>query len=44
VSQQSSANSRGWIWFTTDARYWREIGFVAAVIQCCAALIFWISG
>jgi len=43
-SQKTTGHPQGWIWFTTDTRYWHEIGFVAGVIQCCGALIFWISG
>jgi hypothetical protein len=33
-----------WIWFTADTKYWRELGFLAGVIQLCAASIFWIAG
>lgn len=35
---------RTWIWFSTDPRYWRELGFLSAIIQWFAATIFWISG
>jgi len=33
-----------WIWYSGDAKYWHEIGFLAAFIQFCGASIFWISG
>jgi len=35
---------RQWIWFSTDAKYWHEMGFLAAFAQFCGASIFWISG
>jgi hypothetical protein len=33
-----------WIWFTSNTKYWRELGFLAGVIQLCAATIFWTAG
>lgn len=33
-----------WKWWSSDGKYWREIGFLAAFAQFCAASIFWISG
>lgn len=33
-----------WIWWSTERKYWREVGFLAAFAQFCAATIFWISG
>ncbi|KAF5383151.1 hypothetical protein D9615_005011 [Tricholomella constricta] len=33
-----------WIWFSTDTRYFHELGFLAAFVQLWAATIFWISG
>ncbi|TFK47152.1 hypothetical protein OE88DRAFT_820311 [Heliocybe sulcata] len=36
--------SRKWIWWTTDTKYWHELGFLAGFAQLCAATIFWISG
>ena len=35
---------RRWIWFTSSTTYWHELGFLAGVIQLCAATIFWIAG
>ncbi|KAF9496325.1 hypothetical protein BDN71DRAFT_762931 [Pleurotus eryngii] len=35
---------RQWKWFTTDSKYWHELGFLAAFVQFWAATIFWISG
>jgi hypothetical protein len=35
---------RKWIWFTTDPKYWTELGFLAGFVQLWAATIFWISG
>ncbi|KAG9221417.1 hypothetical protein CCMSSC00406_0008327 [Pleurotus cornucopiae] len=35
---------REWKWFTTDRKYWHELGFLAAFVQFWAATIFWISG
>ncbi|KAL0958028.1 hypothetical protein HGRIS_000203 [Hohenbuehelia grisea] len=36
--------ARRWKWFSADPKYWRELGFLAAAVQCAAATIFWISG
>jgi hypothetical protein len=36
--------SKDWIWWSTDKKYWREIGFLATFSQLCAATVFWISG
>lgn len=33
-----------WVWFSMEAKYWRELGFLAAFTQFCGATIFWISG
>jgi len=33
-----------WIWFSTDGKYFHEMGFLAAFVQYLAATIFWISG
>jgi len=33
-----------WIWFSTDTKYFHELGFLAAFWQLIAASIFWISG
>ncbi|KAJ7794646.1 hypothetical protein B0H14DRAFT_3556636 [Mycena olivaceomarginata] len=33
-----------WIWFSTDDKYFHELGFLAAFVQYWAATIFWISG
>jgi hypothetical protein len=33
-----------WIWWSTEGKYWYELGFLAAFAQFCAATIFWISG
>ncbi|KAJ7484376.1 hypothetical protein FB451DRAFT_82817 [Mycena latifolia] len=33
-----------WIWFSTDGKYFHELGFLAAFVQYWAATIFWISG
>jgi hypothetical protein len=35
---------RRWIWWSTDAKFWHEIGFLAAFSQLIAATVFWISG
>jgi len=35
---------RQWIWFSSDSKYWHELGFLAAFFQMCAATIFWIAG
>ncbi|KIY50007.1 hypothetical protein FISHEDRAFT_65014 [Fistulina hepatica ATCC 64428] len=33
-----------WIWFSTDGKYFHELGFLAAFVQFWAATIFWICG
>ena len=33
-----------WVWFTVEARYWRDLGWYGAFFQLLAASIFWISG
>ncbi|KAJ7793407.1 hypothetical protein B0H14DRAFT_148789 [Mycena olivaceomarginata] len=46
-SKQPSASAtptKKWIWFSTDGKYFHELGFVAAFVQFWAATIFWISG
>ncbi|KAF9064282.1 hypothetical protein BDP27DRAFT_1230754 [Rhodocollybia butyracea] len=35
---------RKWMWYSTDPKYWHELGFLAAFVQFWAATIFWISG
>ncbi|KAJ2915846.1 hypothetical protein MD484_g4562, partial [Candolleomyces efflorescens] len=35
---------RRWIWFSTDTKYFREVGFLAAAFQMFGATVFWISG
>lgn len=42
--KETSKPRRKWIWFSTDPKYWRELGFLAAFVQFCAATIFWIAG
>ncbi|KAJ7718682.1 hypothetical protein DFH07DRAFT_872388 [Mycena maculata] len=39
-----SAPRKKWIWFSTDGKYFHELGFVAAFVQYWAATIFWVSG
>ncbi|KAJ6532769.1 hypothetical protein DFH09DRAFT_134102 [Mycena vulgaris] len=39
-----AAPKKRWIWFSTDAKYFHELGFLAAFVQYWAATIFWISG
>jgi len=39
-----TSTRRKWIWFTTDPKYWHELGFLAAFFQLVGATIFWISG
>lgn len=41
---KSERPKKRWIWYSGDAKYWHEIGFLAAFIQLCGASIFWISG
>lgn len=33
-----------WIWYSTDGKFFHEIGFLAAFVQIWAATIFWIAG
>lgn len=33
-----------WVWFSTERKYWHELGWYAAFFQILAASIFWISG
>ncbi|KAF9484834.1 hypothetical protein BDN70DRAFT_872097 [Pholiota conissans] len=33
-----------WVWFSTETKYWHELGWYAAFFQVIAASIFWISG
>jgi hypothetical protein len=33
-----------WIWYSTDPKYFHEIGFLASFFQLIAASVFWISG
>ncbi|KAJ7636909.1 hypothetical protein FB45DRAFT_907686 [Roridomyces roridus] len=33
-----------WIWYSTEGKYFHELGFLAAFVQYLAATIFWISG
>ncbi len=33
-----------WVWFSTDPKYWHQLGWYAAFFQLLAASIFWISG
>jgi len=33
-----------WHWLPPRRNYWHDIGFLAALIQLCAATIFWIAG
>ncbi|KAF7348579.1 hypothetical protein MVEN_01375500 [Mycena venus] len=40
----SSAPKQKWIWFSTNGKYFHELGFLAAFVQYWAATIFWISG
>ncbi|KAE9390305.1 hypothetical protein BT96DRAFT_349852 [Gymnopus androsaceus JB14] len=42
--EEKSKPKRKWIWFSTDPKYWHEMGFLAAFAQFWAATIFWISG
>ncbi|KZT25040.1 hypothetical protein NEOLEDRAFT_1066131 [Neolentinus lepideus HHB14362 ss-1] len=44
TSGPAPPGQRKWIWWTTDTKYWRELGFLAGFVQLCAATIFWISG
>jgi hypothetical protein len=40
----ATAPKKKWIWFSTDGKYFHELGFLAAFVQYWAATIFWISG
>ncbi|KAJ7253762.1 hypothetical protein B0H12DRAFT_1116515 [Mycena haematopus] len=42
--QPPAAPTKKWIWFSTDGKYFHELGFLAAFVQFWAATIFWISG
>ncbi|KDR68386.1 hypothetical protein GALMADRAFT_78564 [Galerina marginata CBS 339.88] len=42
--QDNAAPKQPWIWFSTDPKFFHEIGFLAAFFQLLAASIFWISG
>jgi hypothetical protein len=33
-----------WIWWSTDPKFWHELGFLASFTQLIAASVFWISG
>lgn len=33
-----------WVWWSSDRKFWHELGFVAGFAQLCGATIFWISG
>jgi hypothetical protein len=33
-----------WVWFSTERKYWHELGWYAAFFQILAASVFWISG
>lgn len=41
---EESPPKQKWIWFSTDPKYFHEVGFLAAFFQFLAASIFWISG
>ncbi|KIK70293.1 hypothetical protein GYMLUDRAFT_150661, partial [Collybiopsis luxurians FD-317 M1] len=41
---ETTRRNKKWIWFSTDTKYWHELGFLAAFFQLCGASIFWISG
>ncbi|KAJ3903990.1 hypothetical protein F5879DRAFT_802509 [Lentinula edodes] len=46
-SEGKEGNMKGqqkWRWFSSDPKYWHELGFLAAFSQFWAATIFWISG
>ncbi|KAJ6616516.1 hypothetical protein B0H10DRAFT_1397839 [Mycena sp. CBHHK59/15] len=44
AEKPSTAPQKKWMWFSTDGKYFHELGFVAAFVQYWAATIFWISG
>ncbi|KAF8906736.1 hypothetical protein CPB84DRAFT_1769501 [Gymnopilus junonius] len=39
-----SPRRKKWVWLPTNAKYWHEMGFLAAFFQLLGATIFWISG
>ncbi|KDR68383.1 hypothetical protein GALMADRAFT_104940 [Galerina marginata CBS 339.88] len=39
-----TSTKKKWIWFSTDSKYFHELGFLAAFFQLLGATIFWISG
>jgi hypothetical protein len=43
-NEKGERRKQKWIWFTTDTKYFHELGFLAAFTQVWAATIFWISG
>ncbi|RDB30427.1 hypothetical protein Hypma_007169 [Hypsizygus marmoreus] len=43
-SEKAAKPPTTWIWFSTDPKFFHELGFLAAFSQLCAATIFWISG
>lgn len=43
-SPERPGSEKKWIWWTTDTKYWYQIGFLAGFAQMWAATIFWISG
>ena len=44
MSPVQAASISKWMWWSTDRKYWHELGFVAGFAQLCGATIFWISG
>lgn len=44
TEKPAAAPKKRWIWFSTDPKYFHELGFLAAFVQYWAATIFWISG
>ncbi|KAJ7033081.1 hypothetical protein C8F04DRAFT_1105091 [Mycena alexandri] len=40
----AAPKKKKWIWFSTEGKYFHEMGFLAAFVQYLAATIFWISG
>ncbi|KAH9477513.1 hypothetical protein JR316_0009732 [Psilocybe cubensis] len=42
--EDESAPEHRWIWFSTNGKFFRELGFLGAFSQLVAASIFWISG
>ncbi|KAJ3729888.1 hypothetical protein C8R42DRAFT_653130 [Lentinula raphanica] len=43
-TENDSETEHKWVWFSSDPKYWHELGFLAAFVQFWAATIFWISG